>query len=146
MNSSGDIGLKSPNPDYRRFATAQYENAAFVKHLGIELVDLGEGWCEMRLPLEPRHNQQNGLVHAGVITTLADHCCGTAASTMCPSGQKVLSLEFKINLLRPGSGQVLSCRAEVVRAGRTVMVTGAKVLNDAGKAVALMTATMAVLG
>ncbi|MCC6144581.1 MAG: PaaI family thioesterase [Candidatus Hydrogenedentes bacterium] len=137
--------MTSPNPDYRAFATAQFEDAAFVRHLGIELVELGEGWCEMRLPLDPRHNQQNGLVHAGAITTLADHCCGTAASTMCPPGQKVLSLEFKINLLRPGSGQVLRCRAEVIRAGRTTMVTEAKVVNDGGKMVALMIATMAVL-
>ncbi len=76
-----------------------FDKAAFIRHLGIELVDVGPGHCETRLQVVPEHLQQHGSVHAGVITTLADHTAGGAARTEVPEGHDVLTIEFKINFL-----------------------------------------------
>jgi len=137
--------LQPANPEYRAFVKSQFSQAAFIQHLGIALTDFGPGWRETRIALAPEHQQQDGFVHAGVVSTLADHSSGMAAGTMCPAGRKVLTVEFKINLLRPGTGMALTCRAEVVRAGRTLSVTEAKVFAGDGKPIALMTATMALV-
>jgi uncharacterized protein (TIGR00369 family) len=75
-----------------------FQDAPFIAHLGAVLEQLGTGWCEASLVLQPWHLQQTGVAHAGVIATLADHCAGAAASTQLVADQFVVSVEFKINL------------------------------------------------
>jgi uncharacterized protein (TIGR00369 family) len=84
--------------------------APFVADLGVALVGVGPGWLETELAVVPRLRQQHGYVHAGVVTTLADHTAGGAASTMVGSGQSVLTADFTVHLLRPASGELLHCR------------------------------------
>ena len=122
--------------------------APFVGELGIELVDLGPGWCQTALPIERRHLQHGGVAHAGVISSLADHTAGAAAQTHCGPGEMVVTAEFKINLLRPGTGQRLECRAQVLKAGRSLHVVEAEVYGQRGDErvlVAKFNATMAVI-
>jgi len=110
-----------------------FENARFIRLLGIELISFGEGWCESRIRLIPTLQQQHGLVHAGVLMTLADHTCGGAAATMAPEGQDVITVENKASFLRPASGQVLFCRADVLRAGKRLVFVEAKVETEQGR-------------
>jgi uncharacterized protein (TIGR00369 family) len=127
---------------------AIFERSAFVSDLGVSLEALGPGWCETSLAIQPRHLQQNDFVHAGVQATLADHTAGAAASTLVQAGLTVLSIEFKINLLRPAIGQRLRCRADVLRGGRTISVVEAAVYAGAGdqeKLTAKATVTLAVV-
>jgi uncharacterized protein (TIGR00369 family) len=126
-----------------------FRDAPFIAHLGIELVDIGPGWCEATMDLAEWHRQQNGLVHAGVIATLADHCAGAAASMGLGPGEYVVTAEFKINLLRGARGKRLHCRAEVLKPGRRLAVVESQVWvePDTGERelVAKLNATMAVL-
>jgi uncharacterized protein (TIGR00369 family) len=122
--------------------------APFVAHLGIEFKNLGDGWCEAALRLQDWHLQQTGVVHAGVLATLADHCAGAAASTQLPEGEFVVTVEFKINLLRGARGEQLSCRAEVLKRGSTLTVVESQVYAESvgrRELVAKLNATMAVL-
>lgn len=87
--------------------------------------------------------QQQGLLHAGVSATLADIACGYAAMSMMPEGKEVLSVEFKINLLRPCLAEKIIATAEVIKPGRRVMIVEASVTDAAdGKEIARMIATM----
>ena len=125
-----------------------FRDAPFVAHLGIEFGALGPGWCEARLKLEPWHLQQTGVAHAGVVATLADHCAGAAASTQLAPGELVVTAEYKINLLRGARGEVLLCRAEVLKRGQTLTVVEAQVwavADGARELVAKLNATMAVI-
>lgn len=125
-----------------------FDGAPFVKDIGLQFLACGTGWCEAALNLQPRHFQHTGVVHAGVITTLADHCAGGAGQLMCSPGEHVVTLEFKINLLRPGIGERLTCRADVLKPGRSFHVVEAQVWAHRGgeKAlVAKLNATLAVV-
>ena len=104
-----------------------FDGAAFTRHLGLRLESLGRGECHTVLDLEERHLQQDGFVHAGVQATVADHTAGAAGATLLGEGLAVLSIEFKINLLRPAKGERLVCRAKVLKAGRTVSVAESEV-------------------
>jgi uncharacterized protein (TIGR00369 family) len=119
---------------------------AFLHTLGVEAVEIGPGRVVLELPYRADLCQQNGFVHAGVITSVADSACGYAALTLMPPGSDVLSVEFKVNLLSPAAGERFRAEATVVRSGRTLTVCSAEVtaLCDGlpGKAVALMQATM----
>jgi uncharacterized protein (TIGR00369 family) len=110
-----------------------FEDAAFANHLGIVLTAAGPGWCETSLAARPDHLQQHGFVHAGVITTLADHTAGGAARASVAPGSDVLTVEFKINFLRPATGRRFVCRGETLRAGRTLVVAESSVYTADGE-------------
>ena len=124
-----------------------FDKANFLQHLGIQLTAIGDGSCETALTIEDRHLQQHGFVHAGVIATMADHTAGGAARAA--SGEHdVITIEFKINFLRPASALRLICYGKVLRAGKSVIVADAEVfaLNDSEpKLIAKLTETLAVL-
>jgi len=121
------------------------DRQALLTTLGVEVVEIGRGRVVLDLPVRAEVTQQDGFVHAGAITTLADTAAGAAAQSLMPAGRNVLSVEFKMNLLSPGVGERLRATATVVRAGRTITVVSAEVESvDGGarKPVALMQATM----
>ena len=101
--------------------------APFIADLGVALVGVGPGWLETELAIAPRFRQQHGYVHAGVVSTFADHTAGGAASTAIGPEQSVLTADFTVHLLRPASGERLRCRAEVVKAGKRLIVAQADV-------------------
>lgn len=120
----------------------------FVSALGIRLVGIDAGRCETTLDVEPRHRQQDGFVHAGVQATMADHTAGAAAATVVEPDQGILTIEFKINLLRAAKGDRLDCRAQVLKAGSRLIVVESEVFCDIDGAATLVskaTASMAVV-
>jgi uncharacterized protein (TIGR00369 family) len=89
---------------------------------GADLVAVAAGHVAIALPIEPRLSQQNGFLHAGVVVAVLDSACGYAALTLMPAESEVLSVEFKVNLLAPASGDRLVAEGDIVRAGRTLTV------------------------
>ena len=125
-----------------------FEDAAFVDHLGIVLVAAGPDWCETSLTPRDVHLQQHGYVHAGLITTLADHTAGGAARASVPEGSDVLTVEFKMNFLRAAANRPLVCVGRTLRAGRTIVVAESEVFSvDAEERilVAKCTSTLVVI-
>jgi uncharacterized protein (TIGR00369 family) len=114
--------------------------------LGITTAEIGPGRVALDLPFRADLCQQNGFVHAGAITTAADSACGYAALTLQPEDRDVLTVEFKVNLLRPAVGDLFRATGTVVRAGRTITVCSAEVVAVVGgvpsSTVALMQATI----
>jgi uncharacterized protein (TIGR00369 family) len=104
-----------------------FANAPFLKTVGIELVECGAGTCTTRLTASPDIFQQHGYIHAGAVMTLADHTCGGAAATTVSETQDVITIETRVAFLRPATGSELTCRASVLRAGRTVVFVEAEV-------------------
>jgi uncharacterized protein (TIGR00369 family) len=96
------------------------------------------------LEISDQLRQQHGFAHAGVVASLADHTAGAAASTAIGEGQSVLTADYTIHLLRPGAGDVLKSRGEIVRAGRALIVAQADVWADA-KHCARYTGSMAAV-
>ncbi|MEH6492334.1 PaaI family thioesterase [Halopseudomonas sp.] len=125
-----------------------FKRANFIVDLGIEATACGAGWVEAEMPILPRHLQQGGFVHAGVQSTLADHTAGAAAATLLDEGFSLLTIEFKVNLLRPALCDTLQCRAEVLKPGKQVCVVESEVfaINNGEKRLFSKTmVTLAVL-
>lgn len=101
----------------------------FPAHCGIEVTHVAHGIFETHLEVRPEHQQQDGFVHAGVMATMADHTAGYAAFTIVPPDKRVLTVEFKINFLKPAAGRRLVCRGRVVNGGRRIIVAEADVFS-----------------
>ena len=114
--------------------------------IGAQLSRVEPGVIEISLPYRPDLAQQHGYLHAGIVTTIADSACGYAAYSLMPPESEVLSVEFKVNLLRPAKGKAFVAVAEVVKAGKTLTVVRADVFGideeDQRELIATMLGTM----
>ena len=124
---------------------ADFARQRFMTLLGATLVRVGPAEVEITLPITADLTQHTGVVHAGVLTAIVDSACGFAAATRIPPDQVPVSVEFKVNLLAPATGDTLRAIGRVVRAGRTITVCTGDVwaINGAESwLVAIMQATM----
>jgi uncharacterized protein (TIGR00369 family) len=90
--------------------------------IGAELTSVARGIVEIKLPFDLKLTQQDGFVHAGVVTSVLDSACGYAALSVAPEEVEVLTVEFKVNLLTPAVGEFFIARALVKRAGKTLTI------------------------
>ena len=140
--------MEAQNPDFRRKVQEIFDRAAFISDVGIKVSDIGAGWCETTLDILPRHLQQDRYIHAGVLATIADHTAGGAAGSVVKEDEIILSVEFKINFLRPAIGNLLRCKATVLKAGKMLVVAESEVFAVDGaqeKLAAKATVTLAVV-
>lgn len=136
------------HPDFASVVQAEFEKQAFMKLIGAKLEKVAPGEVEIRLPFREELTQQNGYLHAGVVTTIVDNACGFAALTLMPAGATVLSVEFKVNLLSPAMGTDFIARGAVIKPGKTITVCSGEVYSLGGhepKLVSSMSATMYTL-
>ena len=140
---------QSLNPNFVSDVEASFARQSIMSLIGAELTRVEPGRVDITLPYRQDLTQQNGYLHAGIITTIADSASGYAAYSLMPPGAGVLSVEFKVNLLRPAIGKKFVAVAEVLKAGRSLSVVRADVIGQAQggeeQLVAAMQATMICL-
>jgi uncharacterized protein (TIGR00369 family) len=134
--------MKPLNPSFAADIEGSFARQPIMNLLGARLSLVEPGVVEITLPYRADLAQQHGYLHAGVIATIADSACGYAAYSLMPAGSEVLSVEFKVNLLRPAQGKTFVARAEVIKAGRTLTVVRADVFGIAENADRELVATM----
>jgi uncharacterized protein (TIGR00369 family) len=136
------------NPSYAQKIKESFNQQTVMALIGAELTRVDPGIIEITLPYRADLAQQHGYLHAGIVTTIADSACGYAAYSLMPPNSEVLSVEFKVNLLRPAKGQTFTAIAEVVKSGKTLTVVRADVFAidaDRRDLIATMLGTMICL-
>ena len=137
------------NPDFVDHVTASFNKQSAMHLIRATLPVVEEGACEIHLPHWDGIEQQHGFIHGGVVGMIADSAAGYAAMTVVPVGASVLTVEYKMNLVAPANGQKLIARGQVVRAGKTLIVTRAEVFavsdDDKEALCALMQQTIMVM-
>jgi uncharacterized protein (TIGR00369 family) len=125
------------NPPLRRFeprdagweakVRASFGRQKVMAFLGAELSELRPGHCEIRLPFREELTQQHGYLQAGIVSSIADNAGGYAGFSLMAPGSDVLAVEFKINFLAPAEGEVLVAVGEVIKPGKTLVITRGEV-------------------
>ena len=113
--------------------------------LDARLETVEAGAVDIALAFRSDLTQQSGTLHAGIITSILDSACGYAALTTMSSDSEVLSVEFKVNLLRPARGDRFVAEGRVVKSGRTLTVVRGDAWGESNtgrQLVATMLATM----
>ena len=122
------------NPSFEQEVRQSFAQQSIMELIGGELIRVDPGVVEIELSYREDLTQQDGYVHAGIITTIADSACGYAAYTLMPAESEVLAVEFKVNLMRPAKGEKFLARAEVMKPGRTLTIVRADVfVSSAGE-------------
>ena len=132
-------------PDYQEKVKKSFADQAVMKTIGASIEAIGAGEIEIEFPYQSSLTQQNGFIHAGIVSTVLDSACGYAAFSLMPEDASVLTIEFKINLLSPAKGDRFRGYGKVKKAGRTISVAEAELyaFSDQGKKlVATMVGTL----
>lgn len=130
---------------YEERIRESFARQGLMATIGARLTSVTAGAVEIELPYRADLTQQNGYLHAAIVTAIADSACGYAAYTLMPDGSDVLTVEFKVNLVAPAKGDSMIARGRVMRPGRTLTVCAGDVFAVADgeeKLVATMLATM----
>ena len=139
--------FQSANPDHRARITRELNAQGVTPLLDIVIDHQEPGRVTLSMPITSKVVQQYQVVHGGMVAVIADSASGLAAISLLPPEDGVLSIEFKINLLGPGRGERMIARGEVIKSGRTVIVSKADVYcveNGVETHTAILTNTLLV--
>jgi uncharacterized protein (TIGR00369 family) len=114
---------------------------AFLKHMGIELLDLRDGWVRLRMNYKPELMQPHAM-HGGAIYSLADSAAAHALMSLTLPDHFVTTVEQRINFFKTVQAQDLYAEAHVVHAGKTLAYSEVTITLEDGTLVAKSTATL----
>lgn len=133
------------DPNFESRVRANFAKQGMLTTLGGSIGLVRPGEVHLLAPFDARFTQQDGFLHAGVVTTLMDSACGYAAFSLMPADSRVLSVEFKVNLLAPARGERYRAEGRVIKHGRTLTVCEGKLFSiekEQETLCAIMQATM----
>ena len=90
---------------------------AYAARIGAELVDIRPGWAKVVMRLDKEHLNFMGMVHGGVMFSLADVAFGAAANSF---GTKAMALSVNVDYLAAPrvEGEMTAEVSLVARAGK----------------------------
>jgi acyl-CoA thioesterase len=112
--------------------------------LGIEVVEMSDGYSKLIMPFSEKLTQPYGIVHGGAISTLADSAAAVSIASLVEPNKKFVTVEMKINFLEPIKEGIIEARAVVLRKGR-IMAAEVDIINNQ-ELVAKAIATYIILG
>lgn len=106
------------------------EKNPFAQLLGMELLEVREGYVYGRMRMDEHFSNIYGGMHGGCIYALADTFAGIAASTY---GNYVTTIDGKMNYLEPvNDTPYVYCEVHVQRQGGKIGVYTATITDGAG--------------
>jgi uncharacterized protein (TIGR00369 family) len=123
-------GFKATNPDYAAVVRESFAKQGLMFTLGARIVTLEPGFCVIEMAHAPGVSQQQGFFHGGAIGAIADTAAGYAAYSLMPAGSEILTVEYKLNLVRAAMPPILRAEGQVLRPGKTLTVSRADVYHQ----------------
>jgi uncharacterized protein (TIGR00369 family) len=119
-------------------------DSEFYRWAGIEVTDASPGIVDIALEAGGQHLNLQGLVHGGILATLADTAMGLAVRTVLEPGRRHVTVQLGIEFLSPGRPGRITARGRSVRIGTQLGFAEADVLNADGRLLARAHSTLSV--
>ena len=120
--------------------TGMYENDAFSKWLGIELINISRGYAKIKMTV--REEMTNGfkIAHGGITYSLADSAFAFASNSW---GEQAVSIETSISNTKPVQiDDVLTAETSMKNKSKRLAIYNVTVTNQDEKVVALFKGTV----
>ena len=92
----------------------------FIHHVGMRIEDAGPGHSRCSLEVQDFHLNGTGVVHGGVLFTLADTAMGAALYSSLEEGEICATIEIKIGYFKPVFEGAVVCTAALVNKGKSI--------------------------
>ncbi|QLG48860.1 PaaI family thioesterase [Natrinema halophilum] len=115
----------------------------FSDLIGLDFTDVEAGYSRGTIEVSDELMNPNGVLHGGVLYTLADSGMGAALYAELAEDQQCATIEIKINYLKPVRTGRVTCETTLEKNGRTVAYLESELVND-GKTVARATGSFSI--
>jgi len=122
--------VKALAPEVEASLRERLDHNPFVRFMGVEVPELGEGYARFTLEIRPDFHNSQGFLQGGVIAALADEAVAYALFSLVPEGEMISTVEMKINFLAPAQQGVLEAQAHIRKRGRTLSLGEVEVTQD----------------
>lgn len=116
--------------------------------LALEIVEVGEEHAVVSMPVRAEAFNSTGNLHGGAIATLIDVAAGTAAargSGFEPGRQSLVTADLHVRYLGRPHGDTVYARAELVKAGRQLIVVDCRVTDAEDRVIAAADFSMMIV-
>ncbi len=137
--------LNPQNPQFKDFINEKLKGQHFMRHIGFDLTTIEPGYIEGRAPIKDFLTQQDGFIHGGVTSTIADVVCGFAAFSLVSEEEHVVTGNLSISYLSPGKGSHIFGKGYVIKPGKRLNFCEGEVWVESqkeDKLIAKISATM----
>lgn len=119
-------------------------DSEFYRWAGVELIDASPGHVEIAFEAGPQHLNLQGLVHGGLLATLADTAMGLAVRTVLQPGRRHVTVQLGVEFLSPGRPGTILAHGRSVKVGSQIGFAEADVVDPAGRVLAKARSTLSV--
>ena len=116
----------------------------FAAELGVSLDEVSADRVVARLDWAPRLCTAGGVLHGGVLMSLADSAGALVTFLGLPTGATTATASSSTQLMRPVTGGTVRAVAVPLHRGRTMVTAQTSLLDDAGRLVAQTTQVQTV--
>jgi len=111
----------------------------FMKHLGMEFVEGGEGYARIKLRYQDENSTMGKALHGGAIASLIDTTGAMAAWTTAEIATPKYfgsTVGVNVNYLSGAIGEDIFAEGRVLKRGKEIIYSDVRVTNEAGKILA----------
>lgn len=102
----------------------------FSDHVGLEFLDIKDGYSHCRVEVTDRHLNPHDVLHGGVINTMADTGMGAALQMGLGEDEVCATIELKTNYLQSVRDGVVECETEVIHRGKSTAYLESEITQD----------------
>tara|TARA_B100000700_G_C14751371_1_gene717691 strand:- start:337 stop:813 length:477 start_codon:yes stop_codon:yes gene_type:complete len=135
------------NYQLKNYINDSFKAQKLLMDFKAKLTNLSLGQAQIEVPITERMHNQHGFAHAGILFSIGDTAAGYAALTYFSVDHDIMTVELKINYLKPPEGKKLRAVGKVIKSGSRLVVVSAIVYSILGdrkrnKKLAVMQGTM----
>lgn len=131
--------IQRGTPEFADALRNSFKETPLHKLLNFEFVQIGDDLVIVEMPVQGAALNSGGNLHGGAIATLVDVAAGTAAahnSSFKPGENTIVTADMHVRYLGRAKGTKVRAEAQVMRAGRQLVVVECRVLDEDGRLIA----------
>jgi uncharacterized protein (TIGR00369 family) len=137
--------LKTLNPDHIKAVLNLINKGPFFRLLSMTVSKMGRGFAKVEMDVAEKHLNPFGGIHGGVYSSLIDTATYWAVYCDVEENAGLISLDVKVDNLAPVKDGHLVVEGKRIKAGRSICIADAAIIDSQGKYVAYGTSKQMVL-
>lgn len=133
------------NPEHLKSVIDMINKGPFFMHMSMRVTELGVGYSKVVAEIGKKHMNPFGAIHGGVYASVIDTAAYWSAYCDLPEEQGLVTIDLKVDFLSPVLDQKVIVNGKRVKAGKTIYLTEAQMINENGKVFAHGTSKLLVI-
>lgn len=119
----------------RQLIEKSFNNSETLKFYKASLEKLDKDFISIKIPKQEMMTRKAGMFNGAMMASLVDVSSGYAAVSHYEDDCYVVTVELKVNYLRPAIGEALLSKSYVVKGGKSISVIRTEIycISDNGK-------------